>query len=99
MYADEVSPGNILKVENHRKMYAFYVAVKQLGPLVLKHESCWLPLAVLRTTELKKIKGGVGAALVVLLERMFVVEKIKEHDGGVMVDTAFAMNALNSGSS
>ena len=90
MYADEVSPGNILKVENHRKMYAFYVAVKQLGPLVLKHESCWLPLAVLRTTELKKIKGGVGAALVVLLERMFVVEKIKEHDGGVMVDIGAA---------
>jgi len=90
MYGDEVSPGNILKVENQRKMYAFYVAVKQLGPLALKHETCWLPVAVMRTSQIKKIKGGVSAALVALLDRMFLKERIGEHDGGVLVDIGAA---------
>ena len=71
MHAGEVSPGIILKVENKRKMWAFYIAVKQLGPLALQRESCWLPVAVMRTTELKKIKVGVDVALVALLNRLF----------------------------
>ena len=43
VYADEVTPENILKVDNQRKMLAFYAAVKQMGPLVLKGDTCWLP--------------------------------------------------------
>ena len=36
IYADEVTPGNILAVDNRRKLWGFYAAVKQLGPLALK---------------------------------------------------------------
>ena len=90
VYADEVTPENILKVDNQRKMLAFYAAVKQMGPLVLKGDTCWLPLGILRTNKVKETQGGVSAAFVALLGRMFLAEKLCDRDGGVVADIGAA---------
>ena len=90
IYADEATPGNILRVDNRRKLLAFYTAVKQLGPLALKSETCWLPLGILRTNKVKLLQGGVSAAFVALLGRMFLAEKLCDSDGGVVADIGAA---------
>ena len=90
IYADEVTPGNILRVDNRRKMWAFYTAVKQLGPLALKSETCWLPLGILRTNKVKLLQEGVSATFVALVGRMFLAEKLCDSDGGVVADIGAA---------
>ena len=75
-YADEVTPGTLLKPDNKRKIWCFYVSIKELGPSLLKHEAVWIPLACLRSTIAGNLSGGASEAFGVLLRRMFVEEDV-----------------------
>ena len=71
LYSDEITPGNVLRPDNKRKISAFYVAFKEFGPANLCLEAAWLPLAVLRSSVAKQVKGGFSAVVRVLLASIF----------------------------
>ena len=71
LYCDETVPGNIIALDNHRKIMGIYVSLADFGPLILKHECAWIPLAVLRTEVIKLLQGGFSCALKELLLVMF----------------------------
>ena len=61
-----------------------YVSIRELGPRFLKHEVCWLPVGVLRSSIMKKVAGGFSTCLRLLLRRWFLEYRI--HDEGVRLD-------------
>ena len=62
------------------------VTMCEFGPNLVKDESCWFPLAVLRTSIAKGVDGGMSHAFKVMLSRMFLSDKISSD--GVIVDLA-----------
>eukprot|EP00959_Pyramimonas_sp_CCMP1952_P463390 9484848-Pyramimonas_sp.AAC.1 len=60
-YTDEVTPGNPLAESNERKIQAVYWTWTQIGYLGLSSEDLWFTLAVIRTSEVAKVKGGMSA--------------------------------------
>ena len=76
LYGDEVVPGDALKLDNHRKAFVMYVAVREWGPFVLKHVEAWRPLCLIRSTLAGTVAGGLANAVRICLRRMFVHEGI-----------------------
>ena len=70
-YSDEITPGNVLRPDNKRKVHAFYIAFKEFGPAHLCQEAAWLPLAVLRSCVAKRVAGGFSAVCRTLLGTIF----------------------------
>jgi hypothetical protein len=58
VYADEVTSGNPLRVDNARKFWGIYVSILEFGHQHLSNESLWLPLAMLRTQVVHQVRGG-----------------------------------------
>ena len=83
-YGDEVVPGNVLRLDNKRKVFCFYVCIREIGDALIKDEHMWFPVAVLRTTIAKEVTGGFSKAMRVLLRRWFLQDKISER--GVCLD-------------
>ena len=81
VYGDEIVPGSVLRPENHRKLFCWYAAIKELGPQKTKHEICWIPLAVLRSGKMKEDTGGVSVATEVLLRETFVQDGLATEGG------------------
>ena len=71
LYLDEATPGNILRLENKRKVLLFYVGFLEMGAF-LRSEHAWLPLALIRVTTLKKVAGGTSAVVRALLQAIFL---------------------------
>ena len=59
IYHDEVTPGNVLAPQNKRKFTAFYFAFLEFEEALHDADS-WLCLGVLRSTIVKKVKGGMS---------------------------------------
>ena len=77
-YADEVVPGNVLRLDNKRKVLAIYVTVRELGPLYLCHQDVWFPVALIRSSIMKEVCGGTSAVMKVLFQRWFEETKIQD---------------------
>lgn len=60
IYLDEVVPGNVLRPDNHRKFWAVYFGISELGQAQLTHEQFWLPLAMLRSSIAHSVRGGLS---------------------------------------
>jgi hypothetical protein len=71
LYLDEVTPGNVLRPDNKRKIWAIYGSFHQFGGTALQAESAWLTLACLRSDIAKQVTGGVSSAMRVLLKSIF----------------------------
>ena len=61
-----------------------YTAIRELGPRYLKHEVCWVPIGVLRSTVMKKVPGGFSTCLRMLLRQWMLEYRIL--DNGVVLD-------------
>jgi len=72
LYHDEAIPGNVLAADNHRKSHVFYLAFREFEQF-LCDELAWLPIAVLRTSVVKQVRGSFGACMRALV-RAFVFE-------------------------
>ena len=57
LYLDEATPGNVLRLDNQRKVLLWYAGFLEMGPF-LRSEHAWLPVAVVRTSLLKTVQGG-----------------------------------------
>lgn len=71
LYADETSPGALLKVDNTRKTMLIYWQFRQSGREILSRENNWFLLGLIRTKLLKTVQGGISGALKVLLLKLF----------------------------
>ena len=76
VYGDEVTPGNPLRPDNKRKMCCFYIAIRELGGSILKHEMVWIPVGVIRTEVTKRVRGGLSTVFKVILRRLFLHEAL-----------------------
>ena len=85
LYVDEITPGNVLRPDNRRKLHAFYYSFKELGREILCHAEAWLPVAVLRNVICKEVSGKLSAAMRILLRRFFVGPQAF-HNAGVVLN-------------
>lgn len=56
-YTDEVTPGNVIAVQNRRKSYVWYISALQFG-IALMDETYWWAIATMRTEDVNLISGG-----------------------------------------
>ena len=70
-YEDDVSSGNVLRVDNTRKVGALYWAFAQFGYEVLSHVAGWLLGGIIRTHNYKQVRGGLSAVFAVFLQSFF----------------------------
>ena len=84
IYAGEATPGNVLRLDNRRKVLAVYVTLREFGPVLVKHADMWLPLAILRSSQIKDILGGTSFCMRTLLRRIFITDKVTSE--GVLLD-------------
>lgn len=67
VYLDEVVPGNMLRPDNKRRFWSFYLSFAEFGPARLCHAEYWLPIAVLRSSVAACVEGGVSQCMRQLL--------------------------------
>lgn len=84
VYADEVVPGSVLRLDNRRKLVCIYLAIRDLGPRYLKCEWLWAPVAAIRSAEAKKVPGGISECFRYVVRRLFLHDRV--HDHGVVLD-------------
>ena len=77
-------PGNVLRLDTRRKISCIYVAIRELGSDLLKHELCWMPIAVVRSSITKGIAGGISTFIRALFRRWFLADRVS--DVGVPLD-------------
>ena len=76
IYGDEITPGNVLRLDYTRKMFLLFISIKELGPTVLKSTDAWMPFLAIRTNILKGVTGGFSQCLRLLLRRLLLDEKV-----------------------
>ena len=59
IYADDVVPGNVMRPNNPRKFTAIYISL-ELWATQLHHEELWIPIALVRQSDVKRLRGGVS---------------------------------------
>lgn len=69
VYADEVSPGNQLKHDNKRKVWALYWSLCQFGTNLCR-ESLWMTFTVVRSSHVVDM-GGLGTLVKFMLKSFF----------------------------
>ena len=97
LYYDEVTPGNALALDNARKLWSFYIRFLEFGHIALRYEESWLPLAVLRTSKCKVIRGGFTRCVRQILHDLriaFSVGVLVELEGGPRLVFASVTNNL-----
>jgi len=85
LYFDEVTPGNIAAPTNYRKVMAFYFTFKEFGCLRIRYQAFWFQFAVLRTSIIQKVNGGLPAVVKQVL-RLFFNEDNGWNSVGACVD-------------
>ena len=84
VYGDEIVPGNVLRLDNRRKVFAVYAYIHEMGPRYAKHESLWLPLIAIRASALKEISTGIGTCFRAMFREWFIKDRI--HEQGLLLD-------------
>ena len=69
---DEIIPGQILRQDNRRKTWCWYVSFLEFGSEYLAHEAAWVPLGALRTFIIQQAVGKFSAVAAALLQHMFI---------------------------
>ena len=72
LYGDELVPGNPLRHDSGRQVFAFYFAFLEWPVWILHKSDAWILFGALRTNIIKQGKGGVSAVFAMLIRIMFV---------------------------
>ena len=87
LYMDECVPGNVLRLDNARKSWTFYLSISELGGAIQQCEGAWMPIAILRECEVKKISNGFSQCVRALLRRLLLgSSNMREHGVVLPVD-------------
>jgi len=71
LYLDDITPGNVLKLDNLRKVTAIYASFLELGN-DLRYEESWFVVAVIRVSLEATIAGGMSCVIKELLNDLFL---------------------------
>ena len=69
---DELTPGNVLRQDNQRKMMNLCMNFLELGPSALCHDATWFIIAVVRSVKIKKVVGGWSRMFRMVLRKLFM---------------------------
>ena len=61
LYANEVTPGAVLKAVNTRKCWPWYFTFLEFGSQHIAREELWIPFGILRSGITKLVRGAVSA--------------------------------------
>ena len=70
-YHDEVTPGHLLAPVHSRMFTSFRYSFQEMGKHLLTCEDMWFEYAVLRTSILKKVPGGMSTVMAKLMHIFF----------------------------
>ena len=71
LYSDEITPGNVLKLQNRRKAACWYLGVVEMMGF-LRREEGWLTIGVIRAKMVKTLRGGYSSVARALLRSLFL---------------------------
>ena len=71
LYSDEITPGNVLKLQNRRKAACWYLGIVEMMGF-LRREEAWLTFGVIRASEVKQLHGGYSSVARALLRSLFL---------------------------
>ena len=71
IYNDEVTPGRQLGGPNMRKHYCIYWSLCDFGLRILSQEVSWFTVAVVRSSEVDKLEGGISYVITRILASLF----------------------------
>ena len=83
LYGDELVPGNVLHLDQSRKLFGCQGCIKDFGPEFTRSNASWMPLFCIRHTAAANIQGGMSYIFKTYLRQLFVVERIS--DRGIVV--------------
>ena len=71
LYSDEITPGNVLKLQNRRKAACWYLGIVEMMDF-LRREEGWLTIGVIRASDVHKLHGGYSSMARALLPSLFL---------------------------
>ena len=71
LYSDEITPGNVLKLQNRRKAACWYLGVVEMMGF-LRREEGWLTIGVIRASVVHKLHGGYSSMARALRPSLFL---------------------------
>ena len=94
IYGDELVPGNVLHLEQTRKLFGCQGCIKDFGPQFIKSDSSWIPLFCIRHSVAATIPGGMSYVFRMYLRHLLLVEKISDRGIVVPLRTEAATNVV-----
>lgn len=83
-YGDEVVPGNVLRLDNRRKFFGLYITIREFGGALIKHETLWIALAMIRSSIAKQWPGGLSGWMSAIFHKWFLDDKVRSD--GILLD-------------
>ena len=71
LYGDDITPGNVLRHDEGRKVFAFYYAFLEWPDWILHKSDAWLFFGALRTSIIADLRGGTSAVFSQIIKVMF----------------------------
>ena len=71
LYSDEVTPGNALKHENHRRFHATYFSFAEFGHNALSREDAWFCCSSMSSIAVKELSAGLSQLIGAVLKLCF----------------------------
>ena len=78
LYHDEVTPGNVLRPDNKRKICAIYASFLEFGSCLIRDELLWMPLAIVKHDLAVTSVGGLSGIILIIFRKFFGNGKIDE---------------------
>ena len=78
VYADEIVPGNVLRLHNERKAMCWYFTIVEFPMALRQHVDMWAPFAIIASEAVKEIPGGHSNVARCLFRKMFLDERIAD---------------------
>ena len=85
LYGDEFTPGNPLRPDGGRKIFAFYYAFLEWPVWMLHHRDAWFCFGSLRVNVIEKAVGGTAAIFSKIVQTMFTTTPANFTDGCFIV--------------
>ncbi len=81
LYFDELTPGNVLRPDNRRKLMAVYMSFRELGCHCLCKAEFWFTIACVRVSLIQEVVGQWSHMLRLLLRETFLGQQSFETAG------------------
>lgn len=85
IYADEITPGNVLAARTERKSWMVYGSFLEHGQMTLQKEAAWATLFAKRSSSVSELPGGISQLTALILKHIFCNPTCNPTLGGVVL--------------